>query len=1031
MKRVNETGCKPLPEIGRLRTGLLPGRLFVLLLLLVAGSCTQTEVEENQIPSHALKDVDAGFNLNVLANQTPATRSITFTAAGTIETDTLVGGANDTVRTRASAPLSEVQESQIASLWVGQYDVTSGVRLFSQYISSMTDNKVNMKLKQSETKSRVWFVANAGDLGEVATEKALKERLVPHTSTGEGLPGDRLCKMTGTWEGMVQAGGVKEVTVNLKRLLAKITFTYSMGDDFVFTPTSVTLKNAPSASQLEAPTGQLTAGITYSDYTGTASNTGATVYWYLPENMAGTVSGSEAVDSDKKKVGTGVTHATCIELTGTAVQGGVTYKNVTIRFYPGSDYNNYDIIRNSHYTLTVKLVGIDVSDERITVGEIPPIVVDPTEIPAKKGGEKELQITARPGQPWEFDMPVWLSALLEGKEIPSEATIKHQGPADIVFKAASANPKAEKRSVSFTIDVNGVDQEITITQSGSTLTKGSDVSLGATADSEGSSSFTATEGLPWLAALSGGDGWLSWSATNPGTSGSEAPAGAQALQVKADASNPFAYPRTATILVKAGTSVGDAAYTGLKQEIGVEQAGSTVEGSIINNIAAQGVTNSQSSFKATAGLPWAADVISGSWLTLTGGASGGSTTGAAQKITFDVAVNPSSSVRTGEITVHAGDAGAGPTGKITVTQDASELTASINPTTALAATKDASGTYTLNGTRGLPYSFTAGFPVWLTVTDGTASTSGGTTTSSNQTLTYKTASVNPNGAERSTTVVVKAGYISKEVEIKQSASVFTVDKTEIELENTETSGTVTVKGTDGLPWTVSPAVETSGITPDITTSTADGTDKTLTFSATKNTGGARSATFTIAVTGGDHTKTVEVTQKSVLATVTIDQALATAYKNTGVNLSYYAPFNYDNGKVTGSSGSDYKGTSSTCTISTPYTIEVEATQSTSTYVYNNSAAKNYCTAKGTGWRLPTEIELFAMWTKCKGSNDDATDTEAASTSLGAKFISDWYWSSSCSRGASTERCVHHFGLSSFHIGGDGTYANLYVRCVRE
>lgn len=68
--------------------------------------------------------------------------------------------------------------------------------------------------------------------------------------------------MVGKWEGEVVAGGVKDITVELTRLLAKISFSYSMGADFAFTPTSVTLKNAPSVSQVEAPTGQLT-GVEY------------------------------------------------------------------------------------------------------------------------------------------------------------------------------------------------------------------------------------------------------------------------------------------------------------------------------------------------------------------------------------------------------------------------------------------------------------------------------------------------------------------------------------------------------------------------------------------------------------------------------------------------------------------------------------------------------------------------------------------------------------------------------------------------
>ena len=36
--------------------------LFVYLILLVAGSCTQTDVEEDDIPLHALKEVDAGHH---------------------------------------------------------------------------------------------------------------------------------------------------------------------------------------------------------------------------------------------------------------------------------------------------------------------------------------------------------------------------------------------------------------------------------------------------------------------------------------------------------------------------------------------------------------------------------------------------------------------------------------------------------------------------------------------------------------------------------------------------------------------------------------------------------------------------------------------------------------------------------------------------------------------------------------------------------------------------------------------------------
>ena len=1072
MKRVSKTRRKPLTGIGRLRIGLSLAWLFVVLLLLFAGSCTQTDVEEDVIPPHALKDVDAGFNLNVLANRTPVTRSITFTTDGTIESDTLAVGVKDSVQTKAAAALSEAQESQIASLWVGQYDATTGVRLFNQYISSMTSTTVNLKLKQSQngSKSHVYFVSNAGDLGAVADETTLKKQRLPYASSGTGLPENSLCKMVGKWEGEVVAGGVKDITVELTRLLAKISFCYSMGADFTFTPTSVTLKNAPSVSQVEAPTGQLTKDVTYGNYTGTASSSGATVYWYLPENMAGTVSGPDAVVSEKKKTGKGVTNATCIELTGNAVQGGVTYKDVMFRFYPGRNENNYDIERNSHYTMNVTLVGIDVSDERITVGEIPDIEVDPTEMPAKKGGEKEIQITARPGQEWIFNMPDWLSALLDGENIPSGATITHQGPAKVVFKSVEANPRAEKRSVSFDIEVNGENQNITITQSGSTLTVGSPVSLAATAGSEGASSFTATEGLQWSAVLGGGDGWLDW-ATNPGTSAGEALAGAQELQVKAGSANPSAQVRTGKITVKAGASVGDPAYTGLKQEIAVNQAGSTVTGSTINNIVAKGATG-DASFMATKGLPWASSITSGNWITINTGGSGTPTTGTAQTINYTAVVNPSSSARSGKITVRAGDTSAGPTGDIVlnqlgatlsvsgaktvaatasttdyvstfsateglswnvsenmdwltltgttegtnnttgtnqdikysvglnpnetsrngnitvkagnavggtdagltktiaITQSASSLTASVSPTTALVATTGASGTYTMNGTSGLSYSFTAGFPSWLTVTNGTASISGGTTSGSNQQLTYKTASVNPNSAERKATVTVKAGNISKSVEIKQAASSFSRTNPSGQIAaaaNSKVTGSVTA--TAGLAWAIAPATH-NGITVSPTSGTGNAT---ITFTGAANTGAERTGSFTLSASGASPARTLAFSATQ-------------AAGETGAYVGNLQVCKTDGGSM------------------------------------NWSSANSYCsnlTAEGkSDWYLPSKDQLVTMY-----NNKTALQGESGFTA----FVSNYYWSSTATSSGNHWYVSFNNGASSYSYD----YYYRYVRCVRD
>ena len=909
-------------------------RLFALLFLLVAGSCTETYVEEDEIPLHALKEVDAGFILNVLANRTPVTRCITFTPDGTIESDTLAVGAGDSVRTKAASPLSEMQESQIASLWVGQYDVETGTRLFNQYIPSMTGTTVNLKLKQSQTgsRSRVYFVSNAGDLGAIATEAILKKHTLAYSSTSEGLPDNNLCKMMGYWEGEVAAGGVRNIMVELTRLIAAITFTYSTSDDFTFRPTSLVLKNAPTVSQVEAPTEQLTTeGIGYNTYTGTVNEAGATTYWYLPENMAGTVSGANAVDSEKKKTGRGVTNATCIELTGTAVQGGVTYEDVTFRFYPGSDKNNYDIVRNSRYTMDVTLIGIDISDERITVGKIPPIEVDPAEMPAKKGGEKEIQITARPGQEWKFDMPIWLSALLDGQNIPSGATIRHQGPANVVFRAEKANPKAESRSVSFNIEVNGVNQEITIVQAGSTLTKDSDIiSLKAEADSEGASSFTATEGLQWLASLSGGD-WLNW--TNSASAGASGPADAQPLKVKSTTSNPFAGVRSGKITVKAGASVGDVDYTNLIQEIKVLQMGSIVTGSTVN-MNAEAVNNQASTFTATAGLDWVANVTNGNWISLTGTTSGYPTTGNLQNITFDVSVNPSSTQRSGEVVVRAGDETDGPTGTITV---------------------------------------------------------------------------------------------------NQLGSNFSVSDTELVLAYVATSGSVIVKGTNGLLWTVSPSESINGITPATISQIADGNAQVLNFDVTENIGTTvREAIFTVAVTNGDHSKRVRVKQKARV-TVTIDQSVLQSYSARlllGYNWLSHPPFDADGtNKATSHGITNVNLSSSPPTMTGSYTIQIQEGQNRASASYSDM--RHYCDTLTedvfNDWRLPTQIELHGIYQKFAREGSIGASASA--------FISDWYWSSSVYLEAPADyRCVLTFGGDGIPAGAFGALGlgtNSYVRCVRD
>ena len=81
------------------------------------------------------------------------------------------------------------------------------------------------------------------------------------------------------------------------------------------------------------------------------------------------------------------------------------------------------------------------------------------------------------------------------------------------------------------------------------------------------------------------------------------------------------------------------------------------------------------------------------------------------------------------------------------------------------------------------------------------------------------------------------------------------------------------------------------------------------------------------------------------------------------------------------------------------------------------------------WRLPTQIELYAMWDKARGTNMDASDSEVDSSVFGAPFIAGYYWSSSVYDGNPGHRCALYFTCGNF--GSYYTTGGIYVRCVRD
>lgn len=871
--------------------------VICFLLLVILCSCTQNEVVTENMKG---EEVSVCFHLNVLAATTLHTRSDT------------------TIVTRSETDPGETSDKTLYNLWVGQYN-EKGELVAEEYFPSLSKQEsVNLPLKRMSGTCHVWVVANAGSLsGKAAAETDLKSLYVSDTFTEEGLPVGNLCVMTGMWSGEITDN--ISADIQLSRSLAKIKFSYSVGgENFYFTPASLELCNVPVKMKYvgdENPE-QLTDENDFTTYTFASPGNSGTHYWYMPENPAG--KGNNTDNKAINKTGGGVEYATCIKLTGEALQDGVLYKNVVFTLYPGNGNNDYNIVRNGLYTINITLTGIDFSDKRVTVGTVPEMQ-DPENLGAEKGATGIFQVTTRPGIPWSFTIPNWLSAIVGEHRYESGNRLDFVGPYKVEFETTTANPRAEIRETSFTVG----EKEIKVRQDASFLTVGSSVSLSAEGEAVGNSTFQATKGLPWSATFSSEWGnWLEWDGTAP-TSGTEALGTDESLAIKAVSSNPSSSVRTGSLQIKGGESVSNSAYVDLTGSISVTQAGSTVSG-IAQNIGPEASANLAARFMATHDLPWVATVTSGTdWLSLLT-SSTGTTDGSSQSINYKSALNLSSSKRIGKITVSVGngtgDAHPGPVANITVTQ---------------------------------------------------------------------------------------------------AGSVFDVSPTSLDFENTESSGQVIITGTEGLPWTVTRKSGSTDISVNASGSMLDKSSQFLTFTAPANTGDARSATFTVAVTGGNHSKTVMVNQVAALIgiSVTIDQSVLTSYKTKTTDMITYPPFDADGMK----NYHDCTVNETVGTMSGSYIIQVQKGQKSGTATY--TPMQDYCSGldeDGKGWRLPTMIELYAMYI-----NRSVIDGSADAIAL----INGGFWSSSVPNGDSDRRCRLDFRDGGFAIFGTSTYR--YVRCVRD
>ena len=448
-----------------------------------------------------MKNVNVCFNFTLEGEVTPITRSVAFTSKEELGSDP---SEITTEISKMATKAMSVNENSVKTLWLGQYDA-SGNLLISHYLNDVTGNTVQVQLKESPNCS-LRFVGNVGDLGKIATLTEFNETKINYVTgtggltTSAGLPVNLSCAIFAQLDN--QSISINyEQTIQLTRMVTKIQLNYTIKSGFTFTLKQLYLRSVPTQMQCNEPTGQV-SGVAYQSFMVTpSSDASGTVEWYMPENKAGIIAsgkdGYAASMRDKKGSTVSVPNATYIELVGDATVNGTTYKDVSFRIYPGNGINDYNLKRNTPYVVNLTLSGIDFSDPRVSVTV--PDIVAPAAIDAAIDSTTTLQVTTRPGVAWVIALPDWLSAVVDGKEnVPSSGILNYKGPAEVLFKAVSANPDAKDRKISFDIDVNGIDKNIEVIQEASVFTAaGTITKITKEVNSSAVGSVTATAGLKW------------------------------------------------------------------------------------------------------------------------------------------------------------------------------------------------------------------------------------------------------------------------------------------------------------------------------------------------------------------------------------------------------------------------------------------------------------------------------------------------------------------------------------------------------
>lgn len=384
--------------------------LFVFVSLLLSACYEDISGEMGLVNENASKVVMTfGLKTSVMEMPDISEPIISGSKAAEAEQSFSVKMNDEEFLTRAElSPITK--ENLLSGLWVLQFDNSNNKLVLSEYHTSseIQNNKLSVALSDIAS-TTVYFVGNvaSGQFSDLKINSTLRSDfeslLLTYTGEASITNANASLPMVGVYIG--SASSDTKQTIELQRLAAKIVFTCKSdlpaGESFAIktmqlccVPKISSYKVQPVPTDASPVYPAANAG-NFMDYyavypQGSDVSKGVTQVWYVPENLRGVKKG---LTEAQKGEANAPAFSTYIEVKGTYTQGTESF-DVVYRVYPGGNASdNFNLIRNYKYTITMTIKGANPGDR---------VVVNKTTDDLSVNGTANCYIVSKAGRQYKF-----------------------------------------------------------------------------------------------------------------------------------------------------------------------------------------------------------------------------------------------------------------------------------------------------------------------------------------------------------------------------------------------------------------------------------------------------------------------------------------------------------------------------------------------------------------------------------------------------------------------------------------------------